>query len=97
MRRGPGAENGRIEGLPGATGAQHKEDGIHADPVWRARLAAAEAVRIYMPGKKPFDLRPQVIRNAPSLGAFEVLSLHPSISLKSASCTENNSSCIQEL
>jgi hypothetical protein len=50
MGRGPGAEDGRIEGLPGAAGAQHIEDGIHTDAVRGPRLAAAEAVRIHMFG-----------------------------------------------
>jgi len=95
--RGPGAEDGRVEGLPGAAGAQHIEDGIHTDAVQGPRLAAAEAVCIHMLGKQPFDLRPEVIRNAPSLGAFEVLFVHRSYPCERISCTENKSSCILEL
>ena len=70
---GAGAEDGGVQSLPGAAGAQHKEDGVQAHPVRGARLTAAEGMGVHMLGQEPFDLRPEVIRNAPGLGTFEVV------------------------
>ena len=73
MGRGAGAELGGVQRLPGDAGAQHKEDGVQAHPVRGARLTAAEGMGVHMLGQGPFDLRPEVIRNAPGLGTFEVV------------------------
>jgi hypothetical protein len=91
---GAGAEDGRVQGLPGAAGAQHEEDGIHANPVRGARLAAAEGMGVDVRGQEPFDLRPEVVRDAPGFGPFEVV--HTSAP-QGASCETSNVSCAQEL
>jgi len=49
--RGAGTENGGVQGLPRAAGAQDEEDGVHADPVGGAWLAAAEGVGVHMFGE----------------------------------------------
>ncbi len=92
--RGAGAEDGGVQGLPRAAGAQHEEDGVHADAVGGARLTAAEGVRVHVPGQEPFDLRPEVIRDAPGFGTCEVVHTRAP---EGASCATNNVSCAQEL
>jgi hypothetical protein len=49
--RGAGTEDGGVQGLPRATGAEDEEDGIHADAVGSAGLAAAEGVGVHMFGE----------------------------------------------
>jgi hypothetical protein len=48
---GAGAERGGIQGLPLAAGTKNEEDGIHADAVGGARLAAAKRMGVYMFGE----------------------------------------------
>lgn len=66
--RGPRAETGDVQGLPLAAGAQHEEDGLHADAVGRARTAASEAVRVLVFGQQRGDGLPQVVGDAPLIG-----------------------------
>ena len=66
--RGSRAEAGGVQGLPLAAGAQHKEDGLQADAVGRARTAASEAVRVFVFGEQRGDGLPQVVGDAPSIG-----------------------------
>lgn len=65
MGRGAGAELGGTQGLPLAAGTQDEENGIHTHAVGGAWPAAAKAVGIHVLGDQPFDLRPQIIGNAP--------------------------------
>ena len=95
MRRGPGAKKSGVQGLPLAAGAEHEENGVHADPIRRARLAAAERVGVHMFGNQPFDLGPQIIRNAPGDCVFKLQVVHGYTSAGIASCTKNSRSCIQ--
>jgi len=68
---GAGAEEGGVEGLPAAAGAQVIEDGIHANAIGGARLAAAEGVGVDVLWEEPLDLLPEVIGDAPGLGALK--------------------------
>jgi hypothetical protein len=75
--RGTGAELGGIQRLPGAAGAEDKEDGVHADPVGGAGPAAAEAVGILTPGEVHLDLGPECIGDAPVVGDGTVVHTGP--------------------
>jgi hypothetical protein len=97
MGGGPRTEKGGIERFPGAASAEHEEDGVHAHPIRRAGLAAAEAVRIHMLREQPVDLGPQVVGDAPSLGAFQVHFVHRIVPLPRVSSSENKVSCTGEL
>jgi hypothetical protein len=65
MGRRSGTELGGVEGLPLAAGAEHEEDGVHADAVGGAGPAAAEAVRVLVFGDQQSDGLPEVVGNAP--------------------------------
>jgi hypothetical protein len=65
---GTGAELGGVQGLPLAAGAQHEQDGLHADAVGLARPTAAEAVGVFMFGKQGGDGLPQIVGDAPRIG-----------------------------
>ena len=68
MGRGTGAKLGGIQRLPLAAGAQDEEDGIHTHAVGRGWPTTAEAMGVHTLGDQPFDLRPQIIGDAPVLG-----------------------------
>lgn len=68
VRRGTGAEAGRVQSLPLAAGTEAEEDGIHTDAVGSAWPSAAKAVGVLMFGEKPGDLLPQVIGDTPRIG-----------------------------
>jgi hypothetical protein len=63
--RGARAEAGGVQRLPLAAGAQDVEDGLHANAVGRARLAAAEPVGVGVFGNHKGDSLPQVIGDGP--------------------------------
>jgi hypothetical protein len=93
--RRAGTEESGVEGLPGAAGAQVEEDGVHADAVGGAGLAAAEAVGVHMFGEEPGDFVPEVIGDAPGLGTLE--GVHREVPHWAASCTRSKCSCIGTL
>jgi hypothetical protein len=68
MRRGPRAELGGVQRFPLATGAQHEQDGIHADPVGRAWPSTAEAMGIDVAGQVHLNFTPQGVRDTPVVG-----------------------------
>ena len=51
VRRGARTKAGGIEGLPLATGAEHKQNGFHAHAVRCSRSATAKAVFVFVFGK----------------------------------------------
>ena len=65
MGRGPGAEDGGVQGFPLTAGAEDEEDGLHAGPVGLSRPTAAEAVCVLVLGQQAGDGLPQVIPDAP--------------------------------
>jgi hypothetical protein len=71
---GTGAEAGGIEGLPLAAGAQHEEDGFHADAIGGGGLAAAERMCVQSLRDQFGDGQPQIIGNAPLV--YHRLPLH---------------------
>jgi hypothetical protein len=72
MGRGAGAKLGGIQRLPLAAGAQDEENGIHTDAVGGGRPAATKALGIHALGDQPFNLRPQIIGDAPVLGNHSI-------------------------
>lgn len=74
-----GAELGGVESLPLAAGAEDKEDGVHADAVGSAGLAAAEGVGVNMGGDAHLDLGPEVIGDAPIIGDGTVVHEHTGV------------------
>jgi hypothetical protein len=66
--RGPWAKFGGVQRFPLAAGAQHEQDGIHADPVGGAWPSPAEAMGVYVMGQMHLDLRPQGVRDTPVVG-----------------------------
>jgi len=70
---GAGAEDGGVQSLPRAAGAEHEEDGIHADAVRGAWLAAAETMRVDMLGEEALDLHPEIVGDTPGFGALKVV------------------------
>ena len=97
MRRGARAKDGGIERLPGAASAEHEEDGIHTDAVGRGRFAAAKGMGIHARRNQPFDLRPEVIGDAPGFGTFQFWLIHGSELYNSACCLKPKCSCMQLL
>ena len=65
---GAGAELGGVQRLPLAAGAQHEEDGIHADAVGGAWLAATEGMGVNVGRDAHLDFVPEVIGDAPIIG-----------------------------
>src|SRR5205823_10796759 len=66
-----GAELGGVQGLPLAAGAQDEEDGVHTDAVGGAPSAAAEGVGVNVLGEPDLDLVPEVVGDAPGVGAVQ--------------------------
>lgn len=65
MRRGTRTELGGIERFPLAAGAQHEQDGIHANPVGGAGPSAAEAMGVDVRGQMHLNFRPQGVGDPP--------------------------------
>src|ERR1051325_4911688 len=65
MRGGAGDEDGGVQGLPLAAGAQDVEDGVGAGAVVGAGPAAAEAVCVGAMGDVLPQLLPQLVRDPP--------------------------------
>lgn len=55
---GTGTEDGGVQRLPRAAGAQDVEDGVQAHPVGHRRPTAAEAMRIHSLGEQRLQLLP---------------------------------------
>ena len=68
VRRGPRAELGGVQRFPLAAGAEHEQDGVHADPVGGAWSSTAEAMGVYVAGQVHLNFRPQAVRDAPVVG-----------------------------
>jgi hypothetical protein len=71
-----GAEAGGAQRLPLAAGTEDEEDGVHADAVGGARLAAAEGVGVDVGGDAHLDLGPEVVGDAPVVGDGTVVHEH---------------------
>src|SRR5690349_6631033 len=63
VRRGGGTKPSARERVPLATRAQHKEDGIGANPIRHPRAASAVAVGVLVFGQEGCHLRPKLIAN----------------------------------
>lgn len=62
---GSGAELGGSQRLPLTAGAEHEEDGLHADTVGLAWPTATEAVGVFMFGQQGSDGLPEIIGDLP--------------------------------
>ena len=65
MGGGTRTKAGGVQRLPLTAGAEHEEDGLHADAVGSTRPTSAEAVRVGVIGEQQRDAFPQVIRDMP--------------------------------
>jgi hypothetical protein len=84
MGRGPRAEAGGVQGLPLTAGAQHKENRLHTNAIRRARLAAAETVRVHMLGDQQGNGLPHVLSNAPIVNYPQLVHVATSVEYAAA-------------
>jgi hypothetical protein len=92
-----GAEAGGIQGLPLAAGAEHEQDGLHADAVGGARSAAAVGVGIAVLGQQFADGLPEVVGDAPGFGDVGQVGVRHGFPSDGVSCAENKCSCMKML
>jgi hypothetical protein len=60
------ADTGTVQGVPGASGAQHEHDRVHGIAVWYPRSMAAQ--RMWRGrGKQWLHLHPQLVGNSPAV------------------------------
>ena len=76
---GTGAKAGGIQSFPLAAGAEDEKDGLHANPVGRSRLPAAEAVGIGMFGDQNSNAFPQVIGDGPLIDSMRLVHVATSV------------------
>jgi hypothetical protein len=75
MGRATGTEAGSIQGIPLATGAKDKEDGIHGLAVIHARPMAPQGVQ-FARWEQRLDVLPQLVRKTPITADLLVVVMH---------------------
>jgi hypothetical protein len=90
------AKAGSIQSLPLAAGAEHEQNGFHADAVGSPPAAAAEAMGIFVFGEQHRDALPQIFGDMPFVhdglihikGVFHGCTSCAQLSGNNVSCTQ---------